>query len=185
MVVNGSLSTTAVNASAGARTQLSELVDAVLTVVTLLFLTALFENLPEATLAAVVIAALIELVDVAALARLYRLYTRRLGRIYGHAARPDFVAAVATMFGVLIFDTLPGRRPRPLRGHARRRRGIGQVRDLIDLEAEPAPQTRRSHGRNSTADASSTGPEAEATVRMFRSVQEAVAALAPGDGRSG
>jgi MFS superfamily sulfate permease-like transporter len=108
MVVNGSLSKTAVNASAGARSQLSGLVVAGLTVVTLLFLTSLFEKLPEATLAAVVIAALVELVDVPALVQLYRLHTRGLGRIYGIAARPDFIAAVAAMLGVLVFDTLPG-----------------------------------------------------------------------------
>jgi sulfate permease, SulP family len=108
MVVNGSLSKTAVNASAGARTQLSGLVVAALTVVTLLFLTGLFESLPEATLAAVVVAALIELVDVPALVRLYRVYTRRLGQAYGIAARPDFIAAVAALLGVLVFDTLPG-----------------------------------------------------------------------------
>ena len=108
MVVNGSLSKTAVNGSAGARSQISGIVVAVLTVVTLLFLTALFEDLPEATLAAVVIAAVIELVDVAALVGFYALYTKRLGRIYGAAARPDFIAAVAAMLGVLLFDTLPG-----------------------------------------------------------------------------
>ena len=108
MVVNGSLSKTAVNGSAGARSQISGLVVAVLTVVTLLFLTGLFEDLPEATLAAVVIAAVVELVDIAALRELYRLYSRRLGRIYGRAARPDFIAAVAALLGVLIFDTLPG-----------------------------------------------------------------------------
>ena len=95
MVVNGSLSKTAVNGAAGARTQLSGLVVAALTVVTLLFLTGLFEDLPEATLGAVVIAALIELVDVRALVGFYRLYTARLGEIYGVAARPDFIAAVA------------------------------------------------------------------------------------------
>ena len=71
MVVNGSLSKTAVNGGAGARTQLSGLVVAVLTVVTLLFLTGLFEKLPEATLAAVVIAALVELVDIRSLRRFY------------------------------------------------------------------------------------------------------------------
>ena len=108
MVVNGSLSKTAVNGSAGARSQVSGLAVAALTVITLLFLTALFEDLPEATLAAVVIAAVIELVDIDALVGFYRLYTRRLGTIYGRAARPDFIAAVAAMFGVLIFDTLPG-----------------------------------------------------------------------------
>ena len=53
MVVNGSLSKTAVNGGAGARSQLSGVTAAVLTVVTLLFLTGLFEQLPEATLAAV------------------------------------------------------------------------------------------------------------------------------------
>ena len=108
MVVNGSLSKTAVNGSAGARTQASGLVAAALTVVTLLFLTGLFEDLPEATLAAVVIAALIELVDYPALRALWRAYSSRLGRIYGFAARADFIAAVAAMLGVLIFDTLPG-----------------------------------------------------------------------------
>jgi high affinity sulfate transporter 1 len=105
MVVNGSLSKTAVNASAGARTQLSGLVVAALTVVTLLFLTGLFEKLPEATLAAVVIAALVELVDVRSLRRLYRVRSGVLGPV---AARPDFVAAIAALVGVLVFDTLPG-----------------------------------------------------------------------------
>jgi MFS superfamily sulfate permease-like transporter len=108
MVVNGSLSKTAVNGAAGARTQLSGLVVAVLTVVTLLLLTSLFESLPEATLAAVVIAAVIELVDVPALRRLYGDTSRALRRTYGAAARPDFLAAVAALLGVLIFDTLPG-----------------------------------------------------------------------------
>ncbi|MCC3313411.1 SulP family inorganic anion transporter [Nocardia africana] len=108
MVVNGSLSKTAVNGSAGARSQGSGLVVAALTVLTLLFLTGLFENLPEATLAGVVIAAVIELVDFAALRRLYRVWTQRLGGIYGKAARADFAAAVAAMIGVLLFDTLPG-----------------------------------------------------------------------------
>lgn len=108
MVVNGSLSKTAVNGSAGAKSQGSGLVVAALTVLTLLFLTGLFENLPEATLAGVVIAAVIELVDFAALRRLYRVWTQRLGGIYGKAARADFTAAVAAMIGVLLFDTLPG-----------------------------------------------------------------------------
>jgi SulP family sulfate permease len=108
MVINGSLSKTAVNGSAGARTQLSGLVVAALTVLTLLFLTGLFQDLPEATLGAVVIAALIELVDIASLRALYGTHTSRLRRIYGYAARADFIAALAAMLGVLVFDTLPG-----------------------------------------------------------------------------
>jgi sulfate permease, SulP family len=79
-----------------------------MTVVTLLLLTGLFESLPEATLAAVVIAAVIELVDVPALARLYRVSTGRAGRALAVAARPDFFAALAALAGVLVFDTLPG-----------------------------------------------------------------------------
>ncbi|HEY2795082.1 MAG TPA: STAS domain-containing protein, partial [Micromonosporaceae bacterium] len=49
-----------------------------------------------------------DLVDIAALRRLFRVYTDRLGVIYGAAARADFLAAIAAMLGVLIFDTLPG-----------------------------------------------------------------------------
>ncbi|MDF8262695.1 SulP family inorganic anion transporter [Luteipulveratus flavus] len=108
MVVNGSLSKTAVNGGAGARTQLSNLSVAVLTVVTLLFLTGLFEKLPETTLAAIVIAAVVELVDVASLRRLYRARTSAVASINRLTSRSDFVAAAAALAGVLVFDTLPG-----------------------------------------------------------------------------
>lgn len=108
MLVNGSLSKTAVNSSAGARSQVSGLIVASLTIVTLLFLTGLFEDLPEATLAAVVIAALVDLVDFRPLVRLYGLYTSELGRVYGFAARADFIACVAALVGVLALEILPG-----------------------------------------------------------------------------
>jgi SulP family sulfate permease len=107
-VFNGSLSKTAANGAAGANSQVSGLVAAVMTIVTLLVLTSLFEKLPEPTLAAIVIAAVLELVDIGALVRLYRIYTRRLGQAYGIAARPDFLAAIAALLGVTVFDTLPG-----------------------------------------------------------------------------
>jgi hypothetical protein len=93
MVVAGSLSKTAANGGAGARSQVFGLVVAVLTVVTLLLFTGLFERLPEATLGAVVIVAVIELIDIPALRGLYRIWTSRLGAIYGPAARADFLAA--------------------------------------------------------------------------------------------
>ena len=108
MVVNGSLSKTAVNGSAGARSQISGLTAAALTVLTLLFLTGLFEKLPEATLAAIVVAAVIELVDVASLRRLWRAGAGRLVTISPYTRRADFVAAIAALLGVLVFDTLPG-----------------------------------------------------------------------------
>ncbi|MFE4757959.1 STAS domain-containing protein [Streptomyces mirabilis] len=59
-------------------------------------------------LAAVVIAAVVELVDLRSLVSLYRVFTRRLGQAYGVAVRPDFLAALAAMLEVLVFDTLPG-----------------------------------------------------------------------------
>lgn len=108
MVVNGSLSKTAVNGAAGARTQASGLAVAALTLVTLLFLTGLFADLPEATLAAIVIAAVVELIDVQTMVNLYRVYTGPLGRIYGIAARADFIAASSALLGVVVLDTLPG-----------------------------------------------------------------------------
>jgi high affinity sulfate transporter 1 len=107
-VVNGSLSKTAVNVGAGARTQLSGLVVAVLTIVTLVALTGLFEDLPEATLAAVVIVAVIDLIDLPSLARFYRTFAGRSVAPFSLAARPDFVAAVAALGGVLVFGVLPG-----------------------------------------------------------------------------
>lgn len=108
MVVNGSLSKTAVNGSAGAKTQLSGLMVAVLTVLTLLFLTGLFSELPEATLAAIVIAALVELVDIRAMRRFFSVTSPDLQRIYGLGARADFIGAATALLGVLLFDTLPG-----------------------------------------------------------------------------
>jgi sulfate permease, SulP family len=108
MVVNGSLSKTAVNGGAGARSQLSGLTAAALTVVTLLFLTGLFEELPEATLAAIVIAAVIELVDIASLRRFWQIQNGPIARVHRVTARADFVGALAALLGVLVFDTLPG-----------------------------------------------------------------------------
>ena len=107
-VVNGSLSKTAVNSTAGGRTQFVGLIAAALTMLTLLFLTGYFESLPVPTFAAVVIAALIDLIDFSALRDFYRVYSARLGRAYGFAARADFIAAVAAMLGVMIFGTLAG-----------------------------------------------------------------------------
>jgi high affinity sulfate transporter 1 len=131
MVVNGSLSKTAVNGSAGARSQVSGLVVAALTVVTLLFLTGLFESLPEATLAAVVIAAVIELVDIPALVELYRVATRQLRGIYGVAApcgrpRPG-----------------PGGRRRPVRGRPPPPRQPAAPRDRHPATGERAVLRQR------------------------------------------
>lgn len=92
----GSLSRSSVNDVAGARTQVSGLVAAVLIILTLLFLTPLFTYLPEATLGAIIIHAVWGLLDVSILRR------------YARLRRIDLILALTALFGVLIFDILPG-----------------------------------------------------------------------------
>ena len=94
--VDASLSSSATADEAGARTQLSSIVTAVLIIVTLLVLAPLFYNLPNAVLGAIVIASVIGLMDVAELRRLYA------------SNRVDFVLAVVALFGVLTTDVLTG-----------------------------------------------------------------------------
>jgi sulfate permease, SulP family len=93
---NGSDSRSFVAADAGARSQLSNLVAAALTAVTLLLLTPLFRYLPQAALGAVVLVAATKMVDVAALRRLWRV------------RRSDFLLAAVTAAGVLVVGVLPG-----------------------------------------------------------------------------
>lgn len=61
--VSGGFSRTAVNNNAGAKTALSSIISALLMVITLLFFTELFYNLPSAILAAVVLTAVSGLMD--------------------------------------------------------------------------------------------------------------------------
>ena len=94
--VDASLSSSATADEAGARTQLSSIVTAVLIIVTLLVLAPLFHNLPNAVLGAIVIASVIGLMNVAELKRFYA------------SNRVDFVLAMVAMFGVLTTDVLTG-----------------------------------------------------------------------------
>ncbi|MCB0870233.1 MAG: SulP family inorganic anion transporter [Solirubrobacterales bacterium] len=105
-VVTGSFSKTSINSDSGARTQMAGLIVALMVVITMLCLTGLFESLPEAALAAVVIAALIHAVDLAGLRLLARV--RERGSRINPANRPDFIAAIAALLGVMVFDILPG-----------------------------------------------------------------------------
>jgi SulP family sulfate permease len=93
---NGSQSRSVVNVAAGARTQVSNLVAAALVVVTLLFLTPLFDYVPRAGLAGVVLVAAAGLIDVPALRRIWVL------------SRSDFVLAVLTALLVVWIDVLAG-----------------------------------------------------------------------------
>ncbi|MFP2910462.1 SulP family inorganic anion transporter, partial [Pyxidicoccus sp. 3LFB2] len=91
-----SLSKSAANDAAGARTEVSAILAAGLTLLVALFLTPLFRLLPEATLGAIVVVAVSGMMDVRELRRLYRL------------RRTDFLGAAVALLGVLALDVLPG-----------------------------------------------------------------------------
>ena len=95
-VVQASLSKTATNEQAGGKTPVVMAVSSAMLLLTLLFLTGLFENLPNATLGAIVVFAVSELVDLKMFARLKR------------SKLDDFVLALCAFFGVLIFGILEG-----------------------------------------------------------------------------
>lgn len=96
LAAGGSLSQSAVNEHAGARSEASPLVAAVLALVTVLFLTPLFRNLPEAVLGALIVHAVTH------------LYKARAFRRYFAEQRAEFWLGVATLAGVLVIDVLPG-----------------------------------------------------------------------------
>jgi SulP family sulfate permease len=96
MIAAGSMSCSAVKEGAGGRTQITNLVAWVVTLVTLLFLTPLFTNLPEAVLAALIIHAIWHIIA-----------ARKLEKIR-LVSRTEFGLAVITLLGVLFIDVLPG-----------------------------------------------------------------------------
>jgi MFS superfamily sulfate permease-like transporter len=85
-----------VNDGAGARSELSPVVAAVLSLITVIVLTPLFKNLPEAVLAALIIHAVSHLMKVAEIRRFYRLVPR------------EFWLGMITLAGVIVLDVLPG-----------------------------------------------------------------------------
>jgi sulfate permease, SulP family len=96
MPAGGGTSQTAVNRLAGARTQLSGLVAAAATLVTMLLLAPFIGLMPEATLAAVVIVYSIGLIKPAEF------------RTILDVRRTEFVWALAALTGVVLFGTLRG-----------------------------------------------------------------------------
>ena len=94
--VNGSLSKSGANDSAGGKTEMASLFQAFLVLLTMLFLAALFTDLPEAVLGAIVISAVLPLIEVDELKRLFRVQ------------QAEFWLAIAALLGVLTFGTLQG-----------------------------------------------------------------------------
>jgi MFS superfamily sulfate permease-like transporter len=92
--IGSSLSKSAANDRAGARTPASLVTAAAATALVALFLTPLFEPLPEATLGAIVVVAVLGMMKVGKLRRLWEL------------RRADFWLAVIALVGVLVLPTL-------------------------------------------------------------------------------
>ena len=93
---DASLSRSAVGAGAGVRSRLSGLIVAALVVATMLYLTPLFDGLPQATLAAIIIAAVLGLVDVRGFRHLWQI------------DQDDAQLAIVGFAAVTVLGVLPG-----------------------------------------------------------------------------
>jgi MFS superfamily sulfate permease-like transporter len=89
LVSGCSVSSTAVNDRAGAKTQVSSLAAAAMVLITLVALMPLFRNLPQAVLGAIVIHAVARMMRLAELKRFYRFHPS------------EFAQALVTLLGVL------------------------------------------------------------------------------------
>jgi sulfate permease, SulP family len=95
LACGGSLSQTAVNDGAGARTEVSPVIAAALSLVTVVALTPLFTDLPEAVLAALIIHAVSHLMKVGEMRRFRQLAPR------------EFWLGMLTLLAVIVLDVLP------------------------------------------------------------------------------
>jgi SulP family sulfate permease len=96
MIAAGGMSASAVKEGAGGRTQVTNIVAWIVTIITLLFLTPLFASLPEAVLAALIIHAIWHIIA-----------SRKLRRIR-LVSRVEFWFGVAALLGVVLIDVLQG-----------------------------------------------------------------------------
>ena len=94
--ISSSSSRTPVAEAAGAKTQLTGVVGALAIALLLLFAPALLQDLPNAVLAAIVIASAIGLIEVADLRRIYRIQ------------RWEFWLSMTCFAGVAVFGAIPG-----------------------------------------------------------------------------
>lgn len=94
--VAGSFSRTALNEANGSRTLITGVVSAILTAIVALFLTGLFADIPEAIIGSLILVAVTRLIDIRGLVRIARI------------SREEFMIAMATCTGVLLFGILSG-----------------------------------------------------------------------------
>ena len=95
-VVDGSLSKTAAGVGAGQKTQMTSLIAAVFTLITIVALTWMFEPLPEAVLGAIVVHAVWKLINFSVFTKLW------------HIRAIDFWLAIVAFSGVILLGILPG-----------------------------------------------------------------------------
>jgi sulfate permease, SulP family len=91
-----SMSSTAVNDRAGAKSQVSSLAAASMVLITVIALMPLFHNLPEAVLGAIVIHAVVRMMKVGELNRFYQFHAGEFGQ------------AMLALLGVITLGILPG-----------------------------------------------------------------------------
>ena len=96
ITTSASAARTAVVEMVGGRSQLASVAAAGVMVIVLLFLTRPLENVPTAALAAVVIGAVLRLIEVRSLRALWRI------------RRSEFLIALTTAFGAVVFGLLEG-----------------------------------------------------------------------------
>ncbi|MDO9047543.1 MAG: sulfate permease [Methylobacter sp.] len=96
MPVAGGFSRTMVNFAAGARTQMAMLIAAAILALAVIFFSPLFENIPKAALAAIILVAIIPLVKLSDIAHTWRY------------DRGDGIAEAATLLGVLVYGIEEG-----------------------------------------------------------------------------
>jgi sulfate permease, SulP family len=96
LVSGCSMSSTAVNDRAGAKSQVSSLAAAGMVLITLVALMPLFHNLPEAVLGAIVIYAVARMMKINELKRFYQFHV------------DEFAQAMLALLGVIIVGILPG-----------------------------------------------------------------------------
>ncbi|MFL6296771.1 MAG: SulP family inorganic anion transporter, partial [Actinomycetes bacterium] len=93
---DGSLSKTSVADAAGQKSQMASLINALFVLLTMLFLASLFENLPAATLGAVVIDAMLGVITFEPMRRYFRVN------------RADWVFYMGALLGILFFGIIHG-----------------------------------------------------------------------------
>jgi high affinity sulfate transporter 1 len=94
--ISGGMSQSLVNETGGARTPLSGLIAAVVTLIIVVFFTGLLRTLPQPVLAAVVLMAVTGLIQISALRQIWRF------------SRSEFAVAMAALMGVLAAGLLQG-----------------------------------------------------------------------------